>query len=165
VTEFVSVALDEQHLLDEFDCGVPSLNDWLVREARRAQASGTANTYVGTPPGGGRVIAYYAIAPHRIGREEVSSGMAGGASQIPCYLLGRLALDQSFQGQGLGQQLLRDALERIIEAATVASGRLIVVDAIDDQAIAFYRKFGFQDTKVDRYRLVLKVATARKNLL
>ncbi|HEV3361324.1 MAG TPA: GNAT family N-acetyltransferase [Pseudonocardiaceae bacterium] len=162
--DFVSVALDESHVLDGFDCGVPSLNSWLVNEARRAKASGTANTYVATRTGDDRVVAYYAITPHRLARDEVTGGMAGGVSQIPGYLLGRLALDQSLHGQGLGGQLLRDALERIVEAANVASGRLIVVDAIDGPAVAFYQKYGFQPTKIDPHRLVMKVATARKNL-
>lgn len=161
---FLSVALGETHVLDGFDCGVPALNRWLANEARRAMASGTANTYVATQAGDHRVVAYYAISPHRLGREEVTSGMSGGASQIPGYLLGRLALDKSLHGQGLGSQLLRDALERIVEAANVASGRLIIVDAIDDPTVAFYQKYGFQPTKLDPHRLAMKVATARKNL-
>ena len=162
--DLVSVALGEAHQLDGFDCGVASLNGWLVKEARRAMASGAANTYVATQSGDDRVVAYYAISPHRLGKDEVTSGMSGGVSQIPGYLLGRLALDKSLQGQGLGGQLLRDALERIVEAANVASGRLIIVDAIDEPAVAFYQKYGFQLTKIDPHRLVMKVATARKNL-
>lgn len=162
--DFVSVALGEAHVLDGFDCGVPSLNNWLANEARRAMTSGTANTYVATQAGDDRVVAYYAISPHRLGRDEVTCGLSGGVSQIPGYLLGRLALDKSLHGQGLGSQLLRDALERIVEAASVASGRLIIVDAIDEPAVAFYRKYGFQLTKIDPHRLAMKISTARKHL-
>lgn len=138
-------------------------DSYVELEARRAKASGTANTYVATRSGDDRVVAYYAITPHRLSRDEVTAGMAGGVSWIPGYLLGRLALEDSLHGQGLGGQLLRDALERIVEAANAASGRLIVVDAIDESAATFYQKYGFRPTKIDPHRLVMKVATARKN--
>lgn len=85
-------------------------------------------------------------------------------SQFPAYLLARLALDGSLCGQGLGGQLLRDALEVIVAAANHAAGRLIVVDAIDDAAAAFYRHYGFQPVTGDPRRLVMKVATARNAL-
>jgi GNAT superfamily N-acetyltransferase len=164
VIDFSSAALDDYHQLDKFDCGVPSLNEWLVAQAYRAKESGTAKTYVWTHMGGDQVIAYYPIAPHLVSRNEVSGGLAGGVSAIPGYLLARLALDGSMQGHGLGGQLLRDALERIIQAAAIGSGRLIVVDAIDDQASGFYRKFGFRPVKDNPRRLVHKIATVRKSL-
>lgn len=90
--------------------------------------------------------------------------MAGGVSVIPAYLLARLALDRSLHGQGLGGELLHDALNRIVEAAEVASGRLIVVDAIDDDAAKFYRKYDFQPVKDNPRRLVIKIATVRAAL-
>ena len=162
--DLVSAALDDDHQLDKFDCGAPSLNDWLVAQAYRAKESGTAKTYVWTRAASDQVIAYYAIAPHLVSRAEVSGGLAGGVSVIPSCLLARLALDGSVQGRGLGGQLLRDALERIVEAAAIGSGRLIVVDAVDDQAASFYRKFGFRPVKDNPQRLVHKIATVRKNL-
>lgn len=164
MTDFNSVALGEHHKLDEFDCGVPSLNEWLVGYANRARESGTAKTYVWTAGDSDRVIAYYAITPHLVGRHEVSRGMSGGVTAIPAYLLARLALDRSLHGGGLGGQLLRDALEVIVEAAALASGRLIVVDAIDDEAANFYREYNFQPVKDNGHRLVLKIATARAAL-
>ncbi len=164
MTDFVSIALGDDHQLDQFDCGVPSLNEWLVAQAYRAKESGTANTYIWTPEGSDQVIAYYAIAPHLVSRSQVSGGLAGGVSAIPSYLLARLALDEGMQEHGLGGQLLRDALERIVEAAAIGSGRLIVVDAVDDQAASFYRKFGFRPAKDDPRRLFHKIATVRKSL-
>jgi len=164
VKDFVSVELNEYHRLDEFDCGVPSLNTWLTNQAARARVSGTAKTYVWIGTRTDRVFAYYAITPHLVSRHEVSGGMAGGVSVIPAYLLARLALDQSLQGQGLGGELLHDALTRIIEASDIASGRLVVVDAIDDQAVSFYRKYGFQAVRDNPRRLVIKIATVRQAL-
>jgi predicted GNAT family N-acyltransferase len=164
VIDFISVALGEHHQLDEFDCGVPSLNEWLTTQAKRAKSSGTAMTHVWVEHGSDHVVAYHAVAPHLLQRNEVSRSLSGGVSSIPCYLLGRLALDRALQGLGLGGQLLRDALETILEAAAVGGGRLVVVDAIDDDAAKFYRKFGFQPVIGNPRRLVMKIATVRKSL-
>ncbi len=75
MTDFSSAALDDYHQLNKFDCGVPSLNEWLVAQAYRAKESGTAKTYVWTLAGSDQVIAYYAIAPHLVSRNEVSGAV------------------------------------------------------------------------------------------
>ncbi|CRK61923.1 FIG001353: Acetyltransferase [Alloactinosynnema sp. L-07] len=164
MTAWTSASLDEQHDLHEFDCGVPVLNEWLTGHALNAFKSGTARTYVWTDIESDRVVAYYAITPHTVRRDEVSSSLASGLTVIPGYLLAKLALDQTLHGQGLGGDLLHDALSRLIEAAEVASGRLIVVDAIDDTAAKFYQKYDFQPVKDNPRRLVIKVATVRDAL-
>ena len=119
-------------------------------------------TYVWTPEHDDRVVAYYSITPHQVVRDEVSSGMAGGVSVIPAYLLARLALHDSLHGQGLGGDLLHDALDRIVSAAGIASGRLVVVDAIDEQAAPFYRHHDFRPVKSNPLRLVMKISTLQK---
>jgi predicted N-acetyltransferase YhbS len=88
---------------------------------------------------------------------------------VPAYLLARLALDLSLQGQGLGGELLVDALGRIVAAADVAGGRLIVVDAIDEAAAAFYARHDFRSVRgaaasVSPRRMAMKIATARSAL-
>lgn len=163
MTTWASGRLDERSDLSDFDCGVPTLNQWLGR-ALEAQVRGTAATYVWTLPATGRVVAYYAIVPHQVLREQVSSAMAGGVTVIPAYLLARLALDVTLHGQGLGAELLHDAMDRIVTASDAASGRLIVVDAIDETAAAFYRHHDFQPVRDNPRRLVLKISTARKAL-
>lgn len=162
--EWTSAPLGEQHDLQGFDCGVPVLNDWLTGHAANASKRGTARTYVWTGTGGDRVMAYYAITPHTVSRDEVSSSLASGLGVVPGYLLAKLALDQALHGQGLGGDLLHDALTRMVQAADVASGRLIVVDAIDDTAAKFYRRYDFQPVKDNPRRLVIKVATVRDAL-
>lgn len=158
-----SERLTQLHDLSQFDCGMLALQ-WLSSQARDAQARGTAATYVWTAAGSSRVVAYYAIAPHQLRREHVSSTMAGGVIMIPAYLLARLALDVSLHGQGLGAELLHDAMDRILPAAETASGRLIVVDAIDDTAAAFYRHHDFQPVRDNPRRLVITIGTVRKSL-
>lgn len=163
---FRSRFLEEHHDVEAFDCGVESLNVWLRAEANRAQRANTARTYVWTEQGDSiAVVAYFSLAPTAVRRVELSSGMAGGFSfDIPAYLLARLALDKTLKGQGLGTQLLIDAITRIVGASDASGGRLIVVDAVDDNATAFYARHDFQPVKGNPQRLVLKVATVRKSM-
>ncbi|MFD6664469.1 GNAT family N-acetyltransferase [Micromonospora chalcea] len=164
MSEWVSQRLDGDHDLASFDCENEVLNDWLKTKARRAQEADTARTYVWVEHDSKVVMAYYSIAPTQILRQELTGGQAGGFSVVPAYLLARLALDRSLKGQGLGSELLVDALQVIVMASAEASGRLIVVDAIDEEAASFYRHHDFTPVKGDERRLVMKVATARKAL-
>jgi GNAT superfamily N-acetyltransferase len=157
---FVSAALTDQHVTQGFGCGKEALDTWLTTQAARAQAARTARTFVWTWPDDPRVVAYYSIAPTQVHRQSLPAvKLAGGYSVVPGYLLARLALDSGLHGQGLGSQLLIDALERIVVAAGSAGGRLIVVDAIDDAAQTFYRHHDFVAVPGIE-RLYLKVATA-----
>jgi len=139
------------------------LDDWLRGQARRAQEAGTARTYVWTKPDSPDVLAYYSLAPTQVIKVDVPRSLSGGYSTIPGYLLARLALDAGLHGQGLGAELLVDALSRIVEAAQAGGVRLIVVDAIDEQAKAFYRRHDFIPVE-GTMRLYLKAATARTAL-
>jgi GNAT superfamily N-acetyltransferase len=163
VSDYLSQTPADHHQIEAFSCGKESLDTWLRNQARRAQAAGTARTYVWTRPNQPDVLAYFSIAPTQVVRAEVPSSLTDGYTVIPAYLLARLALDQTLHGQGLGSELLLDALTRIVEAARTASGRLIVVDAIDDQAHAFHRRHDFIPLK-DSQRLYLKIATAEEAL-
>jgi GNAT superfamily N-acetyltransferase len=164
VSDWTSQALGERHVLSQLDCGHNELDRWLLHEAVRAQAAGITHTTVWTRPDDLVVVAFYAIAPTRFMRTDLPSrSLSAGYSAIPGYLLARLALSQTLHGQGLGTQLLLDALERIVVAATTAGGRLIAVDAIDDTAHRFYRHHDFQPLQGSR-RLVMKIATARATL-
>jgi GNAT superfamily N-acetyltransferase len=154
--------LTDGHEIGAFDCGVPSLNLWLTSQARRAQAVDTARTYVWADAEDS-VVGYYSIAPTQVFRRDLTSGPAGGYTVVPAYLLARLALDLTVQGQGRGSDLLVDALTTIVNASAAGAGRLIVVDAIDDRAAAFYRKHDFTPIG-DSSRLVMKVSTARSAL-
>ncbi|MDE3133218.1 MAG: GNAT family N-acetyltransferase [Acidobacteriota bacterium] len=165
MTDFRTEPLSYRHNLSAFNCGVESLDSWLRTHAVRAGRADTARTYVWAEPGSLTVVAYYAIAPTQVRREDVSRSMTGGIGVVPGYLLARLAIDHSLQGRGLGGQLLRDALEVIVSAATQAAGRLIVVDAIDDVAAAFYRHYDFRPVAGNPRRLVMKITTARQALL
>lgn len=161
MTPNVSHLLRDDHEVRDFDSGQPTLDAWLHREAARAQRQRTARSYVWTARGDLRVVAYYSIAPTAVRRDGLSRALAGGVTAVPAYLLARLALDRRLHGQGLGGQLLVDALEVIVRASRSAAGRLIVVDAIDGAAQAFYEHYGFRPIdSASARRLVMKVATA-----
>ena len=161
---WTSEALDVHHDLAHLDCAREELDRWLLHEALRAQAAGSAHTTVWTRPGNPVVAAFYSIAPTQFARDDLPSrSLAGGYSVVPGYLVARLALTRSLHGQGLGTQLLLDALERVVGAATNAGGRLIAVDALDEDAHRFYAHHDFQPIQGSR-RLVMKVATARAAL-
>ncbi|SDT73090.1 GNAT family N-acetyltransferase [Actinoplanes derwentensis] len=162
--EWVTGALTRDHDVSKFDCGVPSLNDWLKHQAARSQEAETARTFVWVAEDTQTVRAYFSIAPTQLARSEVSGALAGGFTVLPSFLLARLALDLSLHGAGLGEELLHDALTRLVEAADRGGGRLIVVDALDEKAAAFYTKYDFRPVRDNPLRLVMKVATARKAL-
>lgn len=163
---FESTRLDDAHTLESFDCGKEPLNAWLVTQSRRADSNGVAHVYVWTPAGKHTVLAYFAICPTEVVRDEVglSRSLAGGDSRVPGYLIARLALDRSLRHQGYGAQLLLDALGRVVAASHIGGGRLIVVDAIDEEAQSFYEHYHFVPVRNRELRLVMKVSTAAKAL-
>jgi GNAT superfamily N-acetyltransferase len=161
VTSWLSESIADRHDVSRFACGNEGLDEWLREHALRAHRAGVSRTPVWVTDEVPTVVAYYAIAPTQIARVDLPSrALSAGFSMLPGFLIGRLALDRSLQGKGLGSQLLLDALERIVEAADLAGGRLIAVDAIDDEAHRFYIHHGFQPIEASS-RLVMKIATAR----
>ena len=150
--------LSAAHELAAFDSGTVALDDWLRRSARHAEAANTGRTYVWVEPGSRAVVGYFTLAAHLLRRADVPQGIGRGSPEvIPAILLARLALDRSLHGKGLGGELLLDALERAVDASTRAAPRFIVVDAIDEAAVHFYRRFGFRSWP-DSHRLLRKTS-------
>lgn len=156
-----SERLRPDHALEEFTCGKPILDSWLHNHALAADRAGTGRTYVWVD-GRGRVVAFYTLAPHVIRREETPA--TGAPDAIPAVLLARLALDRSLHGEGHGGTLLADALMVALDAMRRIGGRLIVVDAIDTRAAAFYHHHGFVAVPGNPNRLVLKASVAARSL-
>ena len=133
----------EHHDLSTFTCAEESLDRWLREQAVAATKGGTARTGVWTD-NAGAVVAYYALAAHKVVRDQVPAGIGrGGPAEIPAVLLARLALAQHLRGQGLGPVLVADALERVVEASRIVGARLVVVDAIAEPVARRYETLGF----------------------
>lgn len=157
-------ALRDDHDPADFECGNSSLTDWLKTHARLAKGQGT-RTYVLIDEAAATVAGYFAIAPHLIAREEVPPRLGRGAPRhIPAILLAKLALDRRLQRRGLGSELLVRALEAILEAARIAGGKLVVVDAIDETAVRFYQHHDFEPSPLAPSRLFMKLSTVAKVL-
>ncbi|MBK3581472.1 GNAT family N-acetyltransferase [Streptomyces sp. MBT65] len=141
---YVSEALNSGHSIQSFDCGKVPLNDWLKNSALAVERQRTSRTFV-LSEDSGEVIAYYSLAAHVVAPEGLPNRIRGNARDpIPAVLLAKLALHRDHHGRGLGGALLADALERIVEAGRHVGARVVVVDAIDEEAASFYEKHGFQ---------------------
>lgn len=155
---YLSEAFDpERHDVGGITCGEETLDTWLRQQADAALARRTARTWVWVD-GDGTVVGYYALAAHKVGREDVPSQVGrGGPVEIPAVLLARLALSQSLHGHGLGPVLVADALARVVDATRTVAARLVVVDALHERVARFYEALGFRRVP-GRLLLVQKVA-------
>jgi len=129
-------ALTADHDLTEFDCGDAALNDWLRHRAVKNE-SRFSRTYVVCA--GQRVAGFYCIAAGSVERATAPGKLRRNAPvAIPVAVIGRLAVDRAFAGQGLGADLLSDALHRIAGAAQTIAIAAVLVQAKDDAARSFY---------------------------
>lgn len=156
--------LDQRHDRSAFDCGNAVLNEWLQKRAGQWQKKELARCYVAVLKGEAQVVGYYAISSHHVGYESLPADQAKGLPRIdvPVVLLGRLAVDQSVRGQGLGSLLLIDALRRAEHLAAQLGIRAVEVDAIDEAARQFYLKFGFTPLDDEPNHLFLPMHVIRK---
>ena len=158
MARYVSERLGPHHHLDVFRCRVEALDRWLVDHAPHAQSMRSAQTFV-WHTGDNRVVAYFSLAAHLVVRNELPKKLGRGSpTSIPAVMLARLALDVGLHGEGLGGELLWDALTRARAASDIAAARLVVVDAISAQAAAFYEHHGFAPIPENPNRLVQKMS-------
>jgi GNAT superfamily N-acetyltransferase len=149
------------HDLSQFQFGEPALDDWLRKRALHNEESGASRTYVVCV--GRRVVAYYALAVGAVAHVDAPGrARRNMPDPVPVMVIGRLAIDQSIQGQGIGPALLRDAILRTLQAAEIAGIRAILVHAISERAKRFYEKWGFVSSPVEPLTLMITVAEARK---
>lgn len=148
--------IDDQHVIDGFDSGKPSLDEWLRDMALYNQIQGYTRTFV-IADEDYQVIGYHSLCAGMIHRNETPREIKGSKAppQIPIALLARLAVKKEHQGKGLGQALLKNALMSVVSAAQVVAFRAVVVHAIDDDALGFYTKYHFRETKGVERQLIL----------
>jgi GNAT superfamily N-acetyltransferase len=141
--------LTAEHDVLGFSCGKPSLDNWLKTRALSNQLKGF--TVVMVVHAAGRVVGYYGLAPTAIvpgvGPRSIRTGQP--PDPVPCILLGQLATDQAWIGQGIGTGLFNHALVRSVSGAALVGGRALVVRALDDEAAMFWRRRGFLPSKDD----------------
>ncbi len=132
--------LDQGHVREGFDCGKPSLNDFIHSLVGQYEKRSLGRTYVADQEGDQRVLGYYTLASGAIDAGSLPANQAKKLPRhaVPVVLLARLAVDRSVHGRGLGGVLLRDALARALDLAEKLGIHAIVVDALDAEAKAYY---------------------------
>ena len=135
-------SLTVDHQTVGFDCGIDSLNEWLIRRALKNEYGGGSRTYVVCDDK--QVMGYYAIAAGSVDHGDAPGRIRRDMPDpIPALILGRLAVDQECQGAGIGQGLLKDAVARSINVSLQIGARVLIVHALNKKAEAFYLKHGF----------------------
>ena len=140
-----------------FDCGSEPLNRFLKLHALQSQRAGISQTYVATS--GSQIAGYHTLVVGHVAHEEAPERLVKGVPRhpIPVIILARLAVDQTWQGKGLGSALVVDAMRRVLQAADIAGVRAMVVHAKDETAQRFYEHLGFEkfpDKPLTLYRLL-----------
>ena len=150
------VPLARAHGLTQFDSGKPALDNWLKNLALRSEGK-SARCFVAAE--GNDVVAYHCIATGAIERDTAAPEAMRKAMPpvLPVMLIGRLAVDKRSQGKGIGAGLLKDALQRILRASKEVGARAVLVHAIDDEAVAFYKKYGFKIFPPDSRTMYLAI--------
>ena len=152
--------LNAQHQVDLFSSGVPVLDDWLKRRALANQASGASRTFVVCE--GGVVVAYYALASSAISATQAPGRFRRNMPDpIPVVVLARLAVSNSHHGNGIGRGLFQEAAQRVVNAADAIGIRGLIVHAISDEALAFYKHLGFDQSPLDPMTLMVTLSDLR----
>jgi GNAT superfamily N-acetyltransferase len=150
-------ALEPGHDVSRFDCGKEPLNDWLKERAKSSEGR-SARCFVVAQAS--RVVGYYCTAAGSVEREKLPKkfrrNMPGA---VPVVIVGRLAVDKTRQGSGLGGALLKDALLRILGASSQIGARAVLLHALDDDALLFYRGYGFISLPEEPRTLFLPLET------
>lgn len=129
---------------DRFDCGKPELNEWLRTQSGQQERLNNTRTFLAIDDD--EIVGYYATATYRLELDEVATAYGAGKRRypVPAVLLARLAVDGRRQGQGVGARLLVHALTEIARASESVGFEVVVVHAIDQEAVTFYARYGFQ---------------------
>lgn len=141
--------LTDAHVLDGFNCGKEALNRWLRTHALANQKANYTQVMVVTK--GADVVGFYGLSMSSVHRDDVPKKIKPhpAPKDIPCLLLGQLAVDLRCQGQGIGAGLLKDALTRGVNIAGQAGMRAVVVNALDEDARKYWASVGFIPSKGD----------------
>jgi len=144
--ELIIAPLGKQHDRKSFDCGEPALNQYLTRYAGQNIRRHINRVFVASSPDAPqRAIGYYSLSAGSLHATALPEALRRRLPRypVPVVLLGRLAVAESHQSQGLGSILLADALERVVQASQVMAVYAVVADALNDRVAELYRQFGF----------------------
>jgi predicted GNAT family N-acyltransferase len=163
---FTIEPLGPHHDRVAFSCGNASLDDFIKTKARKENELGYCAVFILIEEQGSQpIVGYYSLSSHSVTLEGIDAASRKKLPKypvVPTSLIGRLARDLRFRGQGVGQFLLVDALKRALQSSEQVGSYAVAVDAIDGEAIAFYAKYGFVPLIGHKNRLFLPMASIKK---
>ena len=155
--ELVIEPLGKRHDRAVFSCGLPELDRYLARQAGQDVRRRIARVFVCTAKGSDTVLGYYTLSALAVDLSSLPEELSRKLPRhpVPCALIGRLAVDQSARGHGLGRMLLVDAIKRTVVASGIMAIHAVIADAKNSAAKQFYERFGFAPMQDDPMRLFL----------
>lgn len=149
--------LAKHHDANKFDCGNKDLNDFLKKYARQNIKKDASKTFVTCLIETNTVVGYYTLVTGSVNHKEAPEKIKKGMSKhpIPIILIAKLATDNNYQGKGLGKNLLKDALFRTVQVSNHIGVRAIHVNAKDESAAIFYKKYDFIESPIDEFSLFI----------
>jgi predicted GNAT family N-acyltransferase len=163
-SKFLLEPLGRKHDRAAFSCGVEALDKYLQKQGSQDAKKHAAAPFVLTPDGK-TIAGYYTLSQYAVDLGDVPVEVAKTLPKYPAVsatLLGRLAVGNDFRGKGLGEKLLMDALYRSLKLCEQVASTGVVVDAKDEAALAFYRKYAFIELPKVNRRLFLPMGTMEK---
>lgn len=157
----------KKHDRKSFDCGDPSMNDFLQRYARQSHESGAAKTFLAIDnPDNKTILGFYSLAPVALAYADTPELVRRGLARhdVPGFRLARIATGLRWQGQGLGGQLLAAAVRRCLRAAAEVGGVVLIIDAKNDRAARWYTNYGAVPLSNNPLTLVMPLATFAADL-
>ena len=149
------------HVLNDFNCGEQTLDDWLKRRAMSNQFSGATRTFVVVDEQS-HVLGYYAMATGAVSHQAATSSVRRNMPDpVPVMVLGRLAVDRRVQGIRIGAAMLQDAVKRAIVVSQNTGVRALLVHTLNDRAKQFYEHYGFQESPQHPMTLMLRLSTIK----
>ncbi|PWC14021.1 GNAT family N-acetyltransferase [Brenneria corticis] len=160
-------AIEKHHDRKAFDCGDSALNTFLQRHARQSHENGGAKTYLAIEGGGSKILGFYTLSPACIAYERTPAIISRGLArhEVPVFRLGRLAVDRTVQGKGLGGQLLLAAGRRSMLVAAQAGGVALLIDAKNEQIARWYQGYGALPLRDAAQTLLLSFKTIHNALM
>lgn len=157
----------KKHRRDNFDCGVESLNKYIKKIASQdlKRKAATVFVLIDSDSSTEKVIGYYTLSSFSLELSEIEPMVAKKLPRyplLPATMLGRLAVDKRYKGKGLGQLMLIDGLKKSYKASQQIASVALLVEAINEQAVRFYQKFGFISFQSSSDRLYLSMKTIEK---
>ena len=154
-----------RHNRSTFSCGIDSLYNYIRKQASQYLKKKVATVFVLVDLPNPEVIAYYTLSSYTVQIVELDEAFAKRLPRyplLPATLLGRLAVDNSHQGQRLGELILIDALKKALDATAQVASLAVIAEAANERAARFYQKYGFQPFKQDPMKLYLPMQSVEE---